>query len=338
MEKRIIKLATIGSGTIVEHFLDGVQITEGIVCEAVYSRSQQKADALANRYGAAKRYTDLQEMLQDEEVNFVYVASPNSLHYEQTRAALLHGKNVICEKPFTTTAEKARELVTLAGERGLYLFDAVPPSFLPNFAAVKENLQKIGRIRLVMTNFSQYSSRYDALLAGEITNVFSKDFAGGCLQDINFYNLYFNAAMFGQPKWVKYHPNMYPGQVDTSGVLMMGYEDFVSTNVGAKDSWGVNYVQIQGEKGYIYVTDGNSKMSRVQVVTREESLDFTLQSEEQRWNYEVRGIVDIVSRGDMAECNRRLELTVQVIALLEQARKEAGIWFAGEEGADGRQM
>ena len=97
-----MKIGTIGSGEIVCKFLDAVTKTDGVSCEAVYSRSQEKGEALATRYRVEKVYTHLEEMMSDEQVDCVYVASPNSLHYEQTKMALEHGKNVICEKPFTT--------------------------------------------------------------------------------------------------------------------------------------------------------------------------------------------------------------------------------------------
>lgn len=223
-----IRLGTIGSGEIVRSILDGVQVTEGICCEAVYSRSREKGNDLAEKYSVKKVYTELADLMSDEDVNFIYVASPNSLHYEQAKMALEYGKNVILEKPFATTYEKTVELVKLAKDKGLFLFDAVPPSFLPNFFAVKEVLPEIGKLKLVMSNYSQYSSRYDALLRGKIANVFSKDFAGGCLQDIGFYNLYFNVAMFGKPDHAVYYPNIYPGQVDTSGCL---YSDMMVLSV-----------------------------------------------------------------------------------------------------------
>jgi len=332
---QLIKVGTIGSGMIVRAILDCIDITEGICCEAVYSRSSQTGGKLAAEYGVKKVYTDLEAFLQDEEVNFVYVASPNSLHYEQTKRALEYGKNVICEKPFTTSFEKAKELADMAKEKGLFLFDAVPPSFLPNFAALNKALPKIGRLRLMMSNYSQYSSRYDALLEGNLPNVFSREFAGGCLQDIGFYNLYLNVALFGKPKNAVYYPNMYPGQVDTSGVLILQYDDFVSSNVGAKDTWGVNYAQMEGEKGYIYIEGGCNSLRELRVVNREGEEVINLQDNRKepdfRWLYEVQELVKIVQNQDYKECYRRLEVMMNVIEVLEKARKKAGIWFEQEK-------
>lgn len=115
-----IKLGTIGSGTIVHSILDNVEITDGIRLVAVYSRSGEKGRALAGKYAVDKVYTNLDEFMADEEINTIYIASPNLLHYEQTKKALLAGKNVICEKPFCTKAEQAGELVALAKEKHLF--------------------------------------------------------------------------------------------------------------------------------------------------------------------------------------------------------------------------
>ena len=222
-----IKLGTIGSGFIVHYILKGVKATEGICLEAVYSRTEEKGRELAGKYGAKKVYTDLDALLSDKEVNFIYVASPNNMHYEQARAALLQGKNVICEKPMCPRKVEAEELIALAEERGLLLIDATPTAFLPNLSIIKEKLPEIGRVRLVMSCYSQYSSRYDQLLAGNVTNVFSPEFAGGCLQDINYYNLYLNVALFGKPEKAVYYPNICHTGVDTSGIAILQYPDFV---------------------------------------------------------------------------------------------------------------
>ena len=114
-----MRVGTIGSGFIVRTLLDKINQTDGIECGAVYSRSLEKGKALASDFGVDTVYTDLEELFSDESLDFIYVASPNSLHYEQTKRALEHGKNVICEKPMVPYAAQARELTELAKEKGL---------------------------------------------------------------------------------------------------------------------------------------------------------------------------------------------------------------------------
>ena len=159
-----IRLGTIGSGFIVRLILDNVMRTEEIELEAVYSRSREKGEQLAACYECGKVYTDMDAFLEDESIDLVYIATPNLFHYGQAKKALLAGKHVLLEKPFTTKAEQAEELADIAREKGLLLLEAAPTSFLPNFAILKEELKKIGKVKLAMSNYSQYSSRYDAVL------------------------------------------------------------------------------------------------------------------------------------------------------------------------------
>lgn len=325
-----IRLGTIGSGVIVHSVLGNALKTPGIRLTAVYSRSREKGDALAAEFGAEKVYTDMDAFLADEDTNFVYIATPNLLHYPQAKKALLAGKNVILEKPFCTTADHARELVALAREKGLFLIDAVPTAFLPNLEVLKEALPKIGKIRLVQANYSQYSSRYDLLLKGEMPNIFNPEFAGGCLMDINFYNLYLNIALFGKPQSAVYYPNIYPGAADTSGIVVMNYEGFVSESAGAKDTWGVNFFQIEGETGYIYITGGSNGLAEVRVVTKASDETINRQSDPDRWFYEVRNLTALVLADDYAAIEARQDVMLNVMEVLETVRRNAGICFPGD--------
>ena len=326
-----VRLGTIGSGAIVHSILDNAARTEGIRLEAVYSRSKEKGGALADGYGCKKVFTDMDGFLSDEQVNTVYIATPNLLHYEQAKRALLAGKHVICEKPFVTRLRQAEELAALAKGKKLFLVEAAPTTFLPNFRILRRELPKVGRVRLVMSNYSQYSSRYDALLRGEKPNVFNPQYAGGCLMDINFYNVLLNVALFGKPEEAVYYPNFFPGLADTSGVMLMRYNGFVSQNAGAKDTWGVNSFQIEGETGYIYIENGSNGLAKIRVVTGDSDETYNDQADPDRWYYEVRELTRLLRNDDYDAIYSRLDVTLGTVAVMEAARKAAGILFPGDE-------
>lgn len=325
-----IRLGTIGSGMIVHAILNNVKKTPGVRLTAVYSRREESGRALASEYGAEKVYTDMDAFLADEGVNCVYIASPNSLHYAQAKKVLLAGKHVILEKPFCPTLAQARELVEIAKERRLLLVDATPTGFLPNLEIAKRELPKIGRLRLVMSNYSQYSSRYDKLLAGELTNMFNPEFAGGCLMDINYYNVFMNVALFGKPEQGVYYPNLHENGIDTSGVMVLRYGNFVSQNAGAKDTWGVNFFQIEGEEGYLYLAEGNHVRS-VRVVTKDSDVCYDEQPDPDVWSYEVEKVTQLLLAEDYDTVYQRLDVMLGVIETIENARKAAGILFPCDE-------
>ena len=237
---------------------------------------------------------------------------------------------MICEKPFCTKADQARELTALAKEKRLFLADAVPTAYLPNLEVLKRELPKVGKVRLVLGNYSQYSSRYDLVLQGEVPNVFNPEYGGGCLMDINFYNVYLNAALFGKPLSSVYYPNRRGELADTSGVLIMQYDGFVSSSAGAKDTWGVNYFQIEGEKGHIYIRDGSNGLAEIRVVTKDSEETFDQQDNPEWRFYEVQKLTECMLAGDYEAVYGRLDVMIHVIEILEEARKKAGILFPGD--------
>lgn len=150
--------------------------------------------------------------------------------------------------------------------------------------------------------------------------------------DINFYNLYLNIALFGEPKEAVYYPNIYKNLADTSGILTLAYEDFVSECAGAKDTWGVNSVQIQGEKGYLYVKDGSNGFSEIRTVTRDGEEVFNEQGETDRRFFEVQNVTKLILSEDRQALWDRLALTEKAIRVLEEVRTKAGLFFPGDQG------
>lgn len=317
-----MNIGTIGTGTIVREILTGAAAAEGVSYGAVYSRKRETGAALAESFGVKTVYTDLEAFFSDPALEVIYIASPNSLHGEHARQALEHGKHVLLEKPFTPTLREARELFALAEKQGLFLLEAAATQSLPNYRRLRELLPQVGRVKIVQCSYSQYSSRYDALLAGQTPNVFHPAFAGGALMDINFYNVSFVVSLFGKPLETAYYANRHENGVDVSGVLVMRYPDFVCTCQGAKDTWGVNSAQIQGENGFLYIQDGCNWFSEVTLETREGREHFNSQEPNLHWHYEVRELTELIRTGNRGEYERRRALTLDVVDVLENARSQ----------------
>lgn len=321
-----MNLCAIGTSFITRNMLQEFARSDVLHCTAIYSRKEETGKAMADEFGIQKVYTSMDEMLADPAIDMVYVASPNSVHYTQAKAALLAGKHVLCEKPFAPTVAEADELIALAKEKGLLLFEAITTAHHPHYAFVKENLSKLGKLKLVSATFCQFSSRYPALLAGNPSPVLNHAFAGGALMDINLYNIHFVVGLFGAPKSVRYFPNCHETGVDTSGLLVLEYDDFVCQCTGAKDSAARNGVQIIGEDGYMEVTPIASNCQNVELHVRgQESVSSHMP--ENAWYYEVQDIGRIVAAEDYDYCYKALDTTHNVVDVLEKARKYAGFGF-----------
>lgn len=323
--------ATIGTGFIVDWFLTAVQESANISCVAMFSRKESSARMLADKYEIDKIYTNLDDMLKDEEINFVYVASPNSLHFEHALKALQAGKNVICEKPFTSTVEEFDHLVKEAQDRHLYLFEAIVTAHMPNYLRMKKELPRLGTIRMVQCNFSQYSSRYDKFLQGETPNVFNPEFSGGALADINIYNLHYVIGFFGKPKTVHYYANKHANGIDTSGVVLMQYDGFQAVCVGCKDTRSECIAQIQGEKGFITMRSETSRCAAYTIqIGRERAEHPSIVQNDVALYYELQDFRDIYKLDDYERCTQLLAYSRTVMEVYEAARRDAGIVFAAD--------
>jgi predicted dehydrogenase len=326
-----MKIGTVGTGSIVSTFIEAARQTGKIEIRAVYSRSAENAAAFAGKHGIAKAVSDRETFLGDDDLDFIYVAPPNSLHYRWTLDALRAGRNVICEKPFVSNAGELEELIKTAGERNLFLFEALNVPHLPNFKLIKKHLDALRPIRLVELNFSQYSSRYPAYLRGENPNIFNPEFSGGALMDLNYYNLTFVLGLFGPPIEIEYHPNNGKNGIDSSGVLVMVYPGFVCTAAACKDSAGRNRVEIQGEAGYLF-SDSSAGGLRTGFTLRRGDREehFNEQDNPNVLYYELLDFEEIFRSGDRGRCAGALEESLKAARLMDMARMSAALVFPAD--------
>ncbi|MGG8342398.1 Gfo/Idh/MocA family protein [Streptococcus uberis] len=316
-----MKLTVVGTGKIVEEALPIITATNGIQVQALVStpRSQEKAKALADHYRIQDLYTDLEEALTNPNTDTVYVATPNHLHYEMTKAALLAGKHVICEKPFTLKEAQAQELAEIAKRKQLILLEAITNLYLENFTVLKEELANLGDIKVVDCNYSQYSSRYDAFKEGVIAPAFDPEKGGGALRDLNIYNIHLVVALFGLPKTVNYLPNMERG-VDTSGILLMDYLDFKVVCIAAKDCSAEVRTTIQGNRGSLIVAGESNTLPQVQVTENGiEPRVINKNGSEHRMAAEFRVFQAIIDERDFERAQEVLDHSLKVMKVLDLA-------------------
>lgn len=316
----MINIAVLGTGKIIPEAIGAMQASKKFRVVNIWARphSRDKAAAIAKQFNVDKFTTDLDEIANDPAIDFVYVGLVNSVHYEYTKKFLDAGKNVIVEKPFTTSAAQAKDLIDLALSKKLYLFEAVTTLHMPNFYAIRDALPKIGNVKLVLCNFSQYSSRYDAYKRGEVAPAFDPKLFGGALMDINIYNLNFVVALFGLPKKVFYHANFGWNGVDTSGIVTLEYENFLAQCTGAKDSGSPSFLSIQGDAGYILANGTPNELRTFELKIRgEEIKTFSLNKFNHRMTHEFVEFGEIFERKDYSAVECELETSLNVMTVVD---------------------
>lgn len=336
-----MKLGIVGAGMIVHDVLSFLHTVEGIEIAAICSRktSFEKAKLLAEKAHIPLVYEDLEAMLEDDKVDAIYVGVPNDQHFALVKQALLANKHVIVEKPFTSNYREALELAELARKQNRILFEAVSTYYLPNMVHIKDDVQKLGDIRIVTLNYSQYSSRYDAFKQGVIAPAFDPKLSGGALMDLNIYNLNFVLNLFGEPTNVEYFANIQNG-IDTSGLLVMEYPSFKCVCTGAKDCKAPLFNSIQGEKGSIIIQTSVSTLSNYQILMNDGSRKQSSTLEAETFNYSdgkhrmYNVFVEferIVRENDRVKADEMLALSVLSMKVQTEARFKAGIIFPADQ-------
>ena len=315
-----MKLGIIGSGMIVKDFLSFAHELPEIKLEAIAARNIENLKELQSKYNIKNIYTDIKLCLENKEIDTIYVAVPNNLHYTVAKKALEAGKNVICEKPFTLKYDEAVELFEIAEARGLILIEAITNQYQKNYLDIKDNIDNIGEIRLVECNFSQLSSRYEAFKNGVIAPVFDKSKGGGVLGDLNIYNIHFVVGLFGKPGKVHYAPNIV-NDVDTSGILLLEYDNFKVVCIAAKDTFNNSYVNIQGDQGIIKVIGPTNEVPNYSIKTKDNFIDENKNIHSHRMFAEFKKFVEVINNKDFKFMNNQKEHTLNVMYIYEKAKK-----------------
>lgn len=188
-----LRFGIMGTGNIAGQFADGVAGAERSVAAAAASRTKDKAEAFAQRYGVEQSCAGYDGLLQLPGVDAVYISLPNSMHHEWTLKALAAGKHVLCEKPLASNAAEAEEMFAAADRAGCVLMEAFMYHCHPQTRAVLDKVRSgaIGRLKLIRTAFcfrvmsTEGNIRFDSALAG------------GALMDIGCYCVSFARLLAG---------------------------------------------------------------------------------------------------------------------------------------------
>lgn len=244
----MIKYGVIGSGWIAEEFVKGANLVDGFVFSAMYSRTFEKGKAFAEKFADVPVYTDINDFAKSD-IDAVYIASPNSLHYSQSKLMLENGKHVLCEKPITVLPEEFIELSELAESKGLVYTEAIMMLHLPQRKIIKEKLKSLGKISTAHFDFSQLSSKYSALIRGENPNIFNLEMKTGCLRDLGIYCFYPALDFFGKPEKIISSAGFLSTGADGYGSAILDYADKQVTLTYSKIGQDFSGSQIIGDKG-----------------------------------------------------------------------------------------
>ncbi|NCB92635.1 MAG: Gfo/Idh/MocA family oxidoreductase [Clostridia bacterium] len=322
-----MKLSILGPGGIARSMATAVKGLDEVEAYAVASRDYEKAKAFAEEWGFAKAYGSYEEMLEDPEVELVYVATPHSHHYTYAKMCLEHGKHVLVEKAFTVNAKQAEELIALAEEKNLLITEAIWTRYMPSRKMIDEITASgvIGEITSLTANLGYPLKHVERLQNPEL--------AGGALLDLSVYPINFALMVFhGQVKDMQATAVMSPKGIDWMNSITLTFDDgkmavLHSNMLALPDREGV----INGEKGYIEVQNiNNCEEIRVFDSNREMIARYKVPEQINGYEYEVLSCMKAIKEGK-SECPEMPHSEIlRVLRMMDRIRENWGMKFPCE--------
>lgn len=246
-----MKWGIMGPGNIVRRVSKSFAVTEGMEMFAIASRSEERAKAAAATYNAKRWYGSYEELVKDPDVEAVYVATPASLHCENTCLALEHGKPVMCEKPFAVTEKEAQRMVDCARANGVFLMEAMWTRFIPSVIKARQWVDegRIGKVVMIQADMGFYGSKEPP-----VAPTLPVESVGGML-DIGVYTLSLATYMLHKmPLEIKAFGTFNPFGMDNQGAAIMRYDDGELVSMyTATHTESANEVWIYGIDGKIHI-------------------------------------------------------------------------------------
>ncbi len=327
-----VRFGVVGTNWITEALIRAGRTVQGFEVTAALSRSEQKGAEFAQRNGIGRVHTVLAALAADAEVDAVYIASPNMAHAPQATSLLAAGKHVLCEKPLASSAAEARALALAAQTAGVLLMEAYVAPFEPNVAAIAAALPRVGVPRRAVLVKDQFSSRYPALLAGELPNAFNPAFAAGSTMDIGIYPVALAHHLFGRPQAAAATGTLLPSGVDGTGTILLAYDGFEVACLHSKIVNGPALSWIAGEDGLI-TFDDCSVPTRVTLTPRGgDPIDLTREQSPDHMRYEVEHFIETIRAGRTMSPIWPVASSLHVLEILDAARASVGVLLPGGDG------
>lgn len=335
-----IRFGVVGTNFITDWVIAGAREDSRFELSAVCSRTEERAKEYALKHGIPHIFTSLEEMASSDKVDAIYIASPNYMHAQQSILAMSYGKHVLCEKPMASNAKEVRKMIEASNQYGVALMEAMKSTLSPNFAAVRENLERIGQPRRYFASFCQYSSRYDKFKEGIVLNAFKPELSNGAMMDIGVYTIYPLVALFGKPNSISAQGIVLSSEADGQGTVNMEYDGLNATVLYSKIANSHLPAEIEGEEGNILI-DKIQTPTTIRFIprsapasgkeTRSEGVLLSIEDTHNEYYYEIKEFIDVILDGRTESEVNSHETSLSTIEIIDEVRHQLGVKYPADE-------
>jgi scyllo-inositol 2-dehydrogenase (NADP+) len=329
MKNKKIKWGILGTGWIANKMAEALKVVDSSELIAIGSRNIVTAKKFATEFNIPNAYGSYTELVNDPELDVVYIATPHNLHFENTLLALDHNKHVLCEKPFAINGKEVRQMIQKAKDKKLFLMEAFWSRFLPNIIKTKEIIEsgELGKIKLLTAYFDIKS------LQGPRERHFNIELGGGSLLDIGIYNVFLSLYLLGKPQLFYAVAGMSKTAVDDTISITFKYADETLAVMHSSLIAETPVIaEIHCEKGKIYLPHlwfcpGNIKI--IGNDGKEVVIPFNFKGN--GYNYEAEEVARCILTGKTESGIMSLDKSIELIDMLDSIRKECRIIYPNHD-------
>ncbi|WP_037321365.1 Gfo/Idh/MocA family protein [Salegentibacter sp. Hel_I_6] len=319
-----IKWGILGLGKIAGKFAAGLKDVEGAELYAVASRSKTKAETFAKEHEATKLFSSYEAMLEDKDLDVVYIATPHVFHHQQTLLCLDHKKAVLCEKPFAMNKKQVEEMIAKAKKENVFLMEAMWTQFLPHFLFVIEQIksEKYGKIKNLKADFG-FPAPVDL-----DKRLYNKDLGGGSLLDIGIYPIFMAMSALGMPKEIQAKANFSETGIDEDCNMVFEYDGGIEAELSSsivKKTPTTAVIQL--EKATITLNTRFHEPTSLTIKTPkgEEIKEFQVKAN--GYNFEAEHVQKMLLEVKTESGEMTFARSLQLIDLLDKVRDEIGLEY-----------
>ena len=300
----------------------------GLDVVAAGSRSMEKAKKYAEDNSISKAYGSYQDLVDDPDIDVIYIATTHNAHHENTRLALESGKHVLLEKPFTLNAAQAKDLADFAKSKRLFLMEAMWTRFLPTHVDLFKKLSEgiIGTPLYLIADHNQHIPRERAQRLHE------PELGGGSLIDLAVYPISFSHRIFGNPESIQAAASLMPGNIDEAVATIFSYS-------GGRQAVTHSSLRVSGPiRAFLLGTEGRVEMDKsfyeqtsYTVFDQDDKVIYRYEDkiEGRGMQYQAIEVERCISEGLTESPIMTLDQTVQIMAIMDEIRNQTGIIYPG---------
>ena len=323
-----IKWGIMGTGRIAGSFAVALNYLEDAELYGIGSRSEERADAFSHEYSVPKSFHDYESLVNNPDIDVVYIATPHSLHKENCLMCLEHGKAVLCEKPFTINAAEAAAVINFARERRLFLMEAMWSRFVPAAIKLKELIEDkiIGDIQYLFAG-GAFIPEFDP-----DHYLFKKELGGGVLLDGGIYPVSLASWLLGYPDRIQSAGRLNSSGIDDHDALLLEYDcgAIAGLHVSMRTQSPPD-ITVLGSKGKIYVHPAMFCPSKITLSLFDaEETEIALPFASNGYQYEAMEVNRCLREGKTESKVMPLDETLAIMRMMDEIRGQFGLKYPME--------